>query len=473
MQVQIRLASSSVPALKYYGIGQRSLESQHNENELIFQIHTILNTVFDLQRILNSDSLAPPTLTDISISPPLLSPSSPPPLLRPQTPPSFRASTPPSLSSSSSSVIPSLSPPTPRSFSPESTPRSSSAPASLSSPTPPPDYSLFSPPSPIQTPIQSPTPIQMPTPIPVIQSCTIDLTQKIPKVKAKDIGNTEFKIIKQIGYGSYGFVSTIKNPNLKSQIITMKTIDKFSSNTREEDVQSEVQVLNYLKTYSNPYFLEFIDFYESQTKFHILTEFLDGYVDLTDPKQTVKLTPTKLEQVISNMVTGLKVLHQLGVVHRDVKLENILIDPISLNIKYIDFGLSCFGNEGAGFRRIGSHLFMAPELFYDFALPYQFIDYLKCDIWSLGMTIVELLTNNSYYDLFLSNVVLPELKKFNPRLSELVERNKDYNTFAIIEIMNHMLSGSNPLPFYLLPVLGSYTPILTRMLRKNPVLRMF
>ena len=426
----MRLASSNAQPIKFYKIGQKPLPSVFNEKELISHIHDIIDNVFDLQRILSSH-------LDLSV-PPTLTPSTPPPPI--QTPPRLIRSTPP-----------------------PSSPISSPSPPTLTRPTPPPSPQ----PSPLPP---SPQPTSILTSSPPMEP---DLNQIPLKFQAKDMGSN-FKIIKRIGFGSYGFVSTINDPTNLGSIIAMKTIDKFASNIRQEDVETEVQILNYLKQYSKPYFLEFLDLYESHTHFYILTEFLDQYIDLTDPKAEFHFSNSDKKHIISNMIAGLRLLHQLGVVHRDVKLENILIEPKTLNIKYIDFGLSCYGNRCVGYRRIGSQLFMSPELFYDFPLPYRFIDYQKADVWALGMTIVEFLTNSSYYDLFLSTIILPELKTKNIVLYNLVENSKNYNTFAVIEIMNKLLSSPDPFPLNLSSSeMKAYDSVLFRMLHKDPVLRSF
>lgn len=79
--------------------------------------------------------------------------------------------------------------------------------------------------------------------------------------------------------------------------------------------------------------------------------------------------------------------HENGVCHRDLKPENILIDK-SDEIKVIDFGLSKHLDKNIRSlkSRVGTPAYMAPEVIkgheYD----------LKCDVWSLGVTMYNLLT---------------------------------------------------------------------------------
>lgn len=79
-------------------------------------------------------------------------------------------------------------------------------------------------------------------------------------------------------------------------------------------------------------------------------------------------------------------LHHKGLVHRDIKTENILIDGSDNSIKIIDFGLSKFIEEGEKCTdRQGTPYYLAPEVLiknYD----------RKCDIWSCGIVMYIMLS---------------------------------------------------------------------------------
>ena len=75
----------------------------------------------------------------------------------------------------------------------------------------------------------------------------------------------------------------------------------------------------------------------------MITEKPDGFVDLIDffNESEPKFDPI----AVINMAAGLKELHNLGYAHGDVKPENILYNPLTHAIRFIDFGYSCNGNE--------------------------------------------------------------------------------------------------------------------------------
>ena len=98
------------------------------------------------------------------------------------------------------------------------------------------------------------------------------------------------------------------------------------------------------------------------------------------------------KQLIFDLFSALSYCHQHGVVHRDVKMENILIDydneSGSIFVELIDFGLAALvTDEEAMKQTVGTSVIMAPELFSD-ARKTSFSD--KIDCWSLGVVMFEL-----------------------------------------------------------------------------------
>ncbi|KAG8956482.1 hypothetical protein FRC03_010818 [Tulasnella sp. 419] len=98
-------------------------------------------------------------------------------------------------------------------------------------------------------------------------------------------------------------------------------------------------------------------------------------------------TPVAIKSLLYQVAQGLKYIHSRGVIHRDIKPDNLMINQQGI-VKIIDFGLAVLAtaDEADRMAYAGTPGFMAPEI--ENAQPCT----TACDIWSLGICIVELLT---------------------------------------------------------------------------------
>jgi len=96
-------------------------------------------------------------------------------------------------------------------------------------------------------------------------------------------------------------------------------------------------------------------------------------------------------KIFTYLVEALEVMHRSGVAHKDLKPENLFIDPETLRIKIIDFGLSVVVSEGELVDQYyGSPMYMAPEVLNrDPHNPFQ------ADVWSLGVVLYQMLLGDS------------------------------------------------------------------------------
>ena len=95
---------------------------------------------------------------------------------------------------------------------------------------------------------------------------------------------------------------------------------------------------------------------------------------------------------IKQVIKGLDYLHQMGVVHRDIKGANILLTKEGI-IKLADFGGAMrLTGDNKTFSMMGTPYWMAPEMIENKGEITT-----SCDIWSLGCTIIELLTGKPPY----------------------------------------------------------------------------
>jgi hypothetical protein len=147
-------------------------------------------------------------------------------------------------------------------------------------------------------------------------------------------------------------------------------------------------------------------------KIYIVNEFLTDYIELFDfvyKKKRGDITDIKaLPVIIDKICRGLLSIHELGVAHRDIKLENIMINtnsknPDFMNIKYIDFGFSTKvdsdGNYDVGRRLdnytpLGTPLYLDPLYKKAINNSHLNIDILKnSDYYAIGIVIFELISS--------------------------------------------------------------------------------
>lgn len=181
--------------------------------------------------------------------------------------------------------------------------------------------------------------------------------------------------IKFLGQGSFGKVYLIDHPTYGP--CAMKTV------ANNEIALREIRVLQYLSTRDCPWNMRLYDYErdpDSDTLV-LFTENFDGF-PLNDLKFDMSADGQQARWMFLAMelIRAVKCLHSVGVVHRDIKPQNILFDGDS--IKLIDFGMACVLDE-CPVAAMGTLEFTAPEAIRNVD-PKNFV---ATDIWALGVTL--------------------------------------------------------------------------------------
>lgn len=195
-----------------------------------------------------------------------------------------------------------------------------------------------------------------------------------------------YNVIEYIDNGSFSAV--VKVQHLKSKqyyaakIISVKDMEsknQISIICNEIDILSSISHPNIIKIYNwfnikNFENEEFIVIIEEYCNNGSLVKYLNSDI--------------KNEKVIKNIEIGLinaiQYLHEIGIAHCDIKPDNVLIDE-NFSAKLCDFGFSKKITNLSDPTRWGTVGFNAPELYR-----YEFVDFIKADIWSLGITLYEI-----------------------------------------------------------------------------------
>lgn len=136
-----------------------------------------------------------------------------------------------------------------------------------------------------------------------------------------------------------------------------------------------------LKPLCHPNIAKCVGFVSEAEKIFLIMELVDG-VSLSDLiDQDIEFTKYELAYLANEILLGLSYLHAAGVIHRDIKSNNIMLDRFSARAKIIDFDLSV---QAACENEVkGTSCWMAPEVI----MGEQYDG--RADVWSLGITMYE------------------------------------------------------------------------------------
>ncbi|XP_051503707.1 STE20-like serine/threonine-protein kinase isoform X3 [Myxocyprinus asiaticus] len=196
----------------------------------------------------------------------------------------------------------------------------------------------------------------------------------------------EWEIVGELGDGAFGKVYKAQNKQT-GILAAAKVIDTKT----EEELEDYMVEIDILASCDHQYIVKLLDAYYYENKLWILIEFCaGGAVDAVMLELERPLTEPQIQVVCKQMLEALTYLHENKIIHRDLKAGNILFTTDG-DIKLADFGVSAKNTKTLQRRDsfIGTPYWMAPEVVMCETSKDRPYDY-KADIWSLGITLIEL-----------------------------------------------------------------------------------
>lgn len=184
----------------------------------------------------------------------------------------------------------------------------------------------------------------------------------------------------ELGRGISGSVSTVRHKDT-GMIFACKTLDKMM--VSENELAALKQEIAFMATLDHPNILRLYEYFETKHTIFLVMHLCKGgeLLDRLHAQKGSRYTEKQACKYVKEMLGAIRYCHENNIVHRDLKLENFLLDTDDSNssLKLIDFGLSAYFEKSKLLQKaVGTPYYVAPEVLRNAYTS-------ACDIWSLGV----------------------------------------------------------------------------------------
>ncbi|KAJ1437066.1 Serine/threonine-protein kinase, active site [Sesbania bispinosa] len=204
----------------------------------------------------------------------------------------------------------------------------------------------------------------------------------------------KYELGRTLGEGNFGKVKLARDTD-SGQLFAVKILEKTKiiELNNADQIKREISTLKLLK-HSNV--VRLYEVLASKTRIYMVLEYVNGGELFDKIASKGKLSEADGRKMFQQLINGVSYCHNKGVFHRDLKLENVLVDAKG-NIKITDFNLSAlpqhFRADGLLHTTCGSPNYVAPEI-----LANRGYDGATSDIWSCGVILYVILTGYLPFD---------------------------------------------------------------------------
>ena len=223
---------------------------------------------------------------------------------------------------------------------------------------------------------------------------------------------SHYNILEKIGEGGMGVVYKAEDTKLKREV-AIKFLPHYISANEEERQRFEIEA-QAAASLNHPNISTIYSIEEVNNNVFIAMEYIDG-VELKDKIKSGTIPKDEAVNITIQIAEGLEAAHKKGIVHRDIKSQNIMITKDG-KVKIMDFGLAKVG-KGTQLTKIGSTVgtaaYMSPEQSRG-----EEVDH-RTDIWSFGVVLYEMLTGKQPFKGDYDQAVIYSILNEDPETDEI------------------------------------------------------
>eukprot|EP00004_Rigifila_ramosa_P024512 TRINITY_DN712_c0_g1_i1.p1 TRINITY_DN712_c0_g1~~TRINITY_DN712_c0_g1_i1.p1 ORF type:complete len:486 (+),score=129.97 TRINITY_DN712_c0_g1_i1:59-1459(+) len=214
----------------------------------------------------------------------------------------------------------------------------------------------------------------------------IHLKLRYQATDEKKISMDDFETLKVLGKGGFGKVMLVKKKDT-DRLYAMKVIRKEHV-VRRQEIDHTLAEKHVLSKISHPYIIALKYAFQTEDKLYLVLDYINGGELFYHLQRERKFAVNRAKFYAAEIVLCLSYLHELGIIYRDLKPENLLLDGMG-HVCMTDFGLC---KEGLGIGETtntfcGSLEYLAPEVLDTAAGGYT----TSVDWWSLGILLYEMM----------------------------------------------------------------------------------
>jgi len=243
----------------------------------------------------------------------------------------------------------------------------------------------------------------------------------------------EYKATKIIGKGSFAKVYLVDSKSTgKNYAVKAFAKDGLAQANKGNAKATMLNEIDLMRDLVHDNIIKLYEVHETERSIYLVMELIQGK-PLQEPltRQTFRkeYTQQQILEMIHDMLDALAYMASKGIMHRDLKPDNILIDKTG-KLKIVDFGLATYINVPEYiFKKCGTPGYIAPEVFkYDAKIQSTFYDH-RCDVFSAGCIVFYMLFGYPFFA--------------GSRASEILQLNREVTEFEAIYILKKEIKDPN------------------------------